>query len=118
MNWLVMKLVFITIPKQPMPFLVCPIARALCGTVQAKLIDPNLATALAFIEEHLSRNTWFAGEHLSLADFQMSFAVEAALSRAAGDAVDISHLAAYRARMVARPAYQRAVAKGGPVVMA
>jgi glutathione S-transferase len=116
MNWLVMKLVFMTIPTQPMPFFVRPIARALCGQVQAKLIDPNLASALAFIEDHLSRNAWFAGEHISLADFQMSFAVEAALSRAAQGA-DFPHLAAYQARMVARPAYQRAVAKGGPVVM-
>ena len=116
MNWLVMKLVFKTIPTQPMPFFVRPIARALCGTVQAKLIDPNLATALAYIEDHLSRNAWFAGDHISLADFQMSFAVEAALSRAAKGA-DFPHLAAYQARMVARPAYQRGVAKGGPVVM-
>ena len=117
MNWLVMKLVFMTIPTQPMPFFVRPIARALCGQVQVKLIDPNVATALAFMEDHLSRNAWFAGEHISLADFQMSFAVEAVLSRAAGSAADFPHLAAYRARMVARPAYQRAVAKGGPVVM-
>jgi glutathione S-transferase len=117
MNWLVMKLVFMTIPKQPMPFFVRPIARALCGTVQAKLIDPNLATALACIEDHLSRNAWFAGEDISLADFQMSFAVEAALSRAA-NAADFPYLAAYLTRMVARPAYQRGVAKGGPVVMA
>ena len=116
MNWLVMKLVFMTIPKQPMPFLVRPIARALCNTVQAKLIDPNLATALAFIEEHLSRNAWFAGDAISLADFQMSFAVEAALMRAAA-AADFPHLASYQARMVARPAYQRGVSKGGPVVI-
>ena len=93
-----------------------PIARALCAQVQAKLTDPNLATALAYIDEHLSRNTWFAGDDLSLADFQMSFAVEAALSRSAA-AAEFPHLVAYRARMVARPAYQRAVAKGGPVVM-
>ena len=117
MNWLVMKLVFMTIPKQPMPFFVRPIARALCGTVQAKLIDPNLATALAFIEDHLSRNAWFAGDDISLADFQMSFAVEAALTRGA-TAADFPHLSAYQKRMVARPAYQRGVAKGGPVVMA
>ena len=116
MSWLVMKLVFMTIPTQPMPFFVRPIARALCGKVQAKLIDPNLATALAYIEDHLSRNAWFAGEHISLADFQMSFAVEAAFSRAA-QAASFPQLAAYQARMVARPAYQRGVAKGGPVVM-
>lgn len=116
MNWLVMKLVFMTIPTQPMPFFVKPIARALCGTVQAKLIDPNVNTALAFIEQHLAQNTWFAGEHLSMADFQMSFAVEAALSRA-NDAAQCRHLLAYQQRMQARPAYQRGIAKGGPVVM-
>ncbi len=116
MNWLVMKLVFMTIPKQPMPFFVRPIARALCGNVQAKLIDPNLTTALAFIEEHLGRNTWFAGDAISIADFQMSFAVEAAMARSS-NARQYAKLTAYRDRMVARPAYQRGIAKGGPVVM-
>ena len=117
MNWLVMKLVFMTIPTQPMPFFVRPIARQLCAKVQAKLIDPNLATALAFMESHLGSHAWFAGEQISIADFQMSFAVEAALARGA-DASQFPRLAAYKARMAARPAYQRAVAKGGPVVMA
>lgn len=116
MNWLVMKLVFMTIPTQPMPFFVRPIARQLCAKVQAKLIDPNLATALAFIETHLGTHAWFAGEQISVADFQMSFAVEAALARGA-DASQFPKLAAYQARMVARPAYQRALTKGGPVVM-
>lgn len=116
MNWLVMKLVFMTIPTQPMPFFVKPIARQLCAKVQAKLVDPNLATALAFIEAHLGQHAWFAGENISIADFQMSFAVEAALARSA-KAADFPKLAAYRSRMVARPAYQRALAKGGPVVM-
>lgn len=115
MNWLVMKLVFTTIPKQT-PFFVRPIARQICGQVQAKLIDPNLATALAFIESHLASHVWFAGDHISIADFQMSFPVEAALARAAS-AESFPKLAAYQARMVARPAYQRALAKGGPVVM-
>ncbi len=117
MNWLVMKLVFMSIPKQPMPLFVRPIARKICGNVQAKLVDPNLATALAFIEDHLKTHTWFSGEHISIADFQMSFAVEAALARYA-NASGFPRLTAYQARMVARPAYQRGIAKGGPVVMA
>ena len=117
MNWLVMKLVFMTIPKQPMPFFVRPIARAICSNVQAKLIDPNLTTALAFIDDHLGQNDWFAGDAISIADFQMRFAVEAALSRS-DSAAQYAKLAAYRDRMVARPAYKRAIAKGGPVVMA
>ena len=117
MNWLVMKLVFVSIPGQPMPFFAKPIARALCAKVQQQLIDPNVEAGLAYMEDHLGRHTWFAGEHLSMADFQMSFAVEAALSRGA-KAAERPHLQAYCARMQARPAYQRAIQKGGPVVMA
>src|SRR4030065_219314 len=81
MNWLVMKLVFVTIPKQPMPFFVRPLARKLGAQVLKKLVDPNVSAALAFMEDHLGKHTWFAGEQLSIADFQMSFAVEAALAR-------------------------------------
>jgi glutathione S-transferase len=117
MNWLVMKLVFVTIPTQPMPFFVRPIARAICSNVEARLIDPNLLTASQFIEEHLGRHRWFLGPDLSMADFQMSFAVEALLSRSAAGG-DYPQLNAYRERMRARPAYQRAEAKGGPTVMA
>lgn len=117
MNWLVMQLVFDSIPRQPMPFFVRPIARTLCATVQRKLIAPNVQTALAFMEAHLAQHRWFAGEHLSLADFQMSFAVEAALARG-NTASAWPHLQAYLQRIQARPAYQRALEKGGPVLMA
>jgi len=117
MHFAVMKLVFMSIPAQPMPFFVRPIARELCKKVQQQLIDPNLASSSAFIEQHLSRHTWFAGEHLTLADFQMSFAVSALMSRA-DDAARCPKMAAYVARMEALPAYQRALAKGGPVIMA
>ncbi len=117
MNWLVMQLVFDSIPRQPMPFFVRPVARALCAGVQQKLIQPNVQAALAFMEHHLAQHRWFAGEHLSLADFQMSFAVEAALAR--GTAASAwPHLQAYLQRIQARPAYQRALEKGGPVLMA
>ena len=117
MNWLVMQLVFGSIPRQPMPFFVRPVARALCAGVQQKLIQPNVQAALAFMENHLAQHRWFAGEHLSLADFQMSFAVEAALARG-NTASAWPHLQAYLQRIQARPAYQRALEKGGPVLMA
>jgi glutathione S-transferase len=116
MNWLVMKLVFMTIPTQPMPFFVKPIARQICNTVLAKLIDPNVDTAMEFMEAHLAKHKWFSGDRLTMADFQMSFAVEAALSRSK-NADKFAHLVAYRQRINDRPAYQRAIAKGGPVVM-
>jgi glutathione S-transferase len=117
MNWLVMKLVFVTIPTRPMPFFVRPVARAICSNVQAQLVDPNLQSALAFIEDHLSKHRWFAGDAITMADFQMSFPVEALLSRAS-TAGSVPHLREYHARMRARPAYQRAEAKGGPTLMA
>ncbi len=117
MNWLLMKLVFMSIPKQPMPFFVKPIARAICQQVQQKLIDPNLATALPFMDQELSRRPWFAGDHLTLADFQMSFAVEAALSRALAGS-DYPALHGWLNKVRQRPAYQRAIQKGGPVIMA
>ena len=116
MNWLVMKLVFMTVPTQPMPFFVKPIGRQICQKVQDKLIDPNLKTSMEFIESHLADHSWFSGERLSLADFQMSFAVAALLARADA-ARHCPRLASWLARVEARPAYQRALAKGGPVLM-
>ena len=116
MNWLVMKLVFMTIPTQPMPFFAKPIARELCKKVQRQLIDPNVNNAMAFIEAHLGQHTWFAGDRLTLADFQMCFAVLALTARAQ-DAKAAPNIAAFVKRMEARPAYQRALAKGGPVIM-
>ena len=116
MNWLLMKLVFMSIPKQPMPFFVKPIARAICQQVQQKLIDPNLATALPFMDAELAHRPWFAGHHLTLADFQMSFAVEAALSLGS-DSARYLHLHAWLNKVQQRPAYQQAIQKGGPVLM-
>jgi glutathione S-transferase len=117
MNWLVMKLVFSTIPTRPMPFFAKPIARGLCQKVQTTLIDPNLQNSLNFIEGHLAKNAWFAGPDITMADFQMSFAIEALLSRSTAIG-QYPHIVAYHKRMRARPAYQRAEAKGGPTIMA
>ena len=61
-----------------MPFFVRPIARSLCGNVQQKLIDPNLQQATTFLEDHLADHRWIAGPDLTVADFQMSFAVSVA----------------------------------------
>ncbi len=115
MNWLLMKLVFKAIPKQKMPFFARPIARGICQNVQAKLINPNLVTAKQFIEEHLGRNAWFSGDALTMADFQMSYAVEALLASSTVEG-NSPNLAAFRIRIAARPAYQRALEKGGPVI--
>jgi glutathione S-transferase len=51
-----------------------------------------------------------------VADFQMSFPVEAAIARS-NNGASYPNLVAYRERMLNRPAYQRALAKGGPVLI-
>lgn len=114
MNWLVMGLVFAKIPQQPMPFFVRPVAKGICTAVRKQLIAPNVKQAMAYMEQHLAQHHWFAGGAITMADFQMGFAVEAGLSGFAPQ--HYPHLRAYLARIQARPAYQRAIEKGGPVL--
>ena len=64
MNWLVMKLVFSTIPQRPMPFFAGRLRAQLCAKVQATLVDPNLRRRSGFIEAHLAQNAWFAGDRI------------------------------------------------------
>lgn len=113
----VMKLVFSEIPRRPMPFFVRPIARALCGQVIKTWLQPQIDNHLAFLEAHLAKHKWFAGDTFSAADIQMSFPVEAAAVR---DRVADKYpaLQDFLERIHARPAYQRALEKGGPYSLA
>jgi glutathione S-transferase len=110
---LLLKLIFDRMPTQPMPFFARPIARMIAGKVLGLLVEPNLKRQLDFMEGELRKSAWFAGDEFSAADIQMSFPVEAAAQRgllAAGR----PKLNDYLARIHARPAYQRALVRGGP----
>lgn len=110
---LVMKLIFERIPTMPMPFFVKPIARGISTKVLARMVTPNLKRQLDFMESELSRTEWFAGPEFSAADIQMSFPLEAAAMRAGLDA-SRPHLSAFLKRIHARPAYKKALERGGP----
>lgn len=113
MPLLVMQLVFAQVPKRPMPFFAKPIAKKISAGLIGGFVQPRLREHLAMIEEHLAKNTWFAGDTLSAADIQMSFPLQAAAARA-----DLSQLPKVRefvARIETQPAYQRALEKGGPL---
>ncbi|MED5617703.1 glutathione S-transferase family protein [Ideonella sp. BN130291] len=112
---LLMKLVFDTIEKKA-PLLVRPIAGAIAGKAKAMIVNPNLKRHLAFMEAELGKSTWFAGEELSAADIQMSFPLEASAARAGLDA-SYPKLSAFLQRIHARPAYQKALAQGGPFTL-
>jgi glutathione S-transferase len=110
MPLLVMKLVFNKI-KTDAPFLVRPIARAIAGTVSSQFLDPNLTNHMGFLAEHLGKNTWFAGDAFSAADVQMSFPVEGAVARIGGGISP--KVTEWLARIQARPAYRKALERGG-----
>lgn len=113
MSPLLLSLIFHRIPKQPMPFFVKPIAKAICQNVLRAFVQPQIKLHLDFMESHLQSSLWFAGESLTAADIQMSFPVEAAAVR--GDFKgQYPRLQAYLDRIHSRPAYQRAIEKGGP----
>ena len=110
---LLLKLVFQRVGSAKMPFFAKPVARGIAAQVQRTFVDPQIALHLDFMEDELSRSRWFAGEEFSAADIQMSFPVEAAAARAGLDA-SRPRLMAWLDAIHARPAYRRALEKGGP----
>ena len=110
---LLLKLIFERIKVTPMPFFAKPIARGIADKVMAAMVDPNLKRQLDFMEAELGQREWFAGSEFSAADIMMSFPLEAAAQRAGLDA-SRPKLMAFLKRIHARPAYRRALERGGP----
>ncbi len=111
---LLMKLIFTTIKKTKMPFFAKPIANAISDKVLKGFVNPNLERQIAFMEDDLSKGPWFLGQAFSAADIQMSFPIEAAAQRAGLTEAKTPRLLDWLKRAHARPAYQRALEKGGP----
>ena len=109
---LLMKLIFERIEKAPMPFFVRPVARAIARRAKSSFIQPNIERQLDFMEGELAHSDWFAGAQFSAADVQMSFPLEAAQVRGGLDAKR-PRLMGFLERIHARPAYRRAIEKGG-----
>lgn len=72
-------------------------------------VNRQLKLHFDYLESALSTSTWFAGDAFSGADIALSFAVEAGLARAGARPL----LSAFVQRIHARPAWQRAEARGG-----
>lgn len=110
---LLLKLIFDKVASAPMPFFVKPIARGISNKVQSMMVTPNLKRQLDFMEGELAQSEWFVGNEFSAADVQMSFPIEAAAQRAGLDA-SRPKLMNWLKRIHARPAYRRALERGGP----
>jgi glutathione S-transferase len=109
---LLLMLIFNRIEKAPMPFFVKPVARAIARRAKEGFVLPNIERNLDFMESELAQRPWFAGAEFSAADVQMSFPLEAARARGGLDEKR-PRLMDFLARIHARPAYVRAVERGG-----
>jgi glutathione S-transferase len=89
----------------------------LLGGMAQKKFQPMIDVHLDYVEAELAARLWFAGKEFSAADVMMSFPLEAAVSRA-GATEGRPHIAAWLAKIHARPAYQAALKAGGPYAYA
>jgi glutathione S-transferase len=110
---LLLKLVFDRIANSGAPWPISAVTRRIAGTVQNGFIGPQLQRHLDYLEAELAAHPWFAGAEFTAADVQMSFPLEAAASRAGLNA-SRPHLMGFLERIHARPAYKRALERGGP----
>ncbi len=85
----------------------------LIGKVATERVQPMIDTHLHWLESELTERDWFAGDSFTVADVMMSFPLEAAQGRA-GLGSSRPRLIDWLARIHARPAYQAALAAGGP----
>ena len=113
MSPLLMKLVFDKVATAPMPFFVRPVARGISAQVLKTFVMPNIDRQLDFMEGELAQRPWFAGPEFTAADIQMSFPLEASAQRAGLDA-SRPKLHDWLKRIHARPAYRKALERGGP----
>ena len=110
---LLMKLIFDRVESSPAPFFVKPIARGIAQRVKGNYIQPQINMHLDYLEAELNKTPWFAGTEFTAADIQMSFPLEAAAARGGLDD-HRPNLTAFLKRIHSRPAFQRALERGGP----
>lgn len=81
---------------------------------RAKFMRARADRGWALAEDRLGRVPYFAGQDFTAADIIMVFPLTTMRVFAPRDISGYPHIKAYLARIGARPAYQRAMAKGDP----
>ncbi|UYV37796.1 glutathione S-transferase [Rhodobacteraceae bacterium D3-12] len=111
MPLLVNKLIFSMIPKN-VPWIMRPIGKGISNGLMKTVTDPGLSDQLSLWAATLSETAYFAGDHFTAADIQMSYPVDAMLSRMPPNPVPEA-LTRWHSAVQSRPAYQRALERGG-----
>lgn len=113
---LLLKLVFQRMRTAPVPFFVKPVARGIADRAERSFIDPQLRLQLEYLEGELGKSACFGGDDFSVADIQLSFSIEALATRGGLDA-GYPRVLDFLQRIHARPAYRRALDRGGEFVL-
>jgi glutathione S-transferase len=82
------------------------------GWPALEYVDGQIALHLDYLENELAGRPWFVAQEFSAADIMMSFPLEVATARGGLNA-SRPNLAGFLERIHARPAYQRALSRGG-----
>ncbi|MDP4003197.1 glutathione S-transferase [Methylobacterium sp. NEAU K] len=114
MTPLLLKLIFSRLAPGS-PWLLHPLVRRVADTVLERFVDPDLRRPAKFWEGELADRPYVCGADFTAADIIMSFPLEAFAARGTGAG---PHATAWLARIHARPAYRRALERGGPYAYA
>jgi glutathione S-transferase len=81
-------------------------------TERSRLVDSE--QVVQFAEDYLGKHPWFGGAEFSTADIMMVFPLNFAMQLNIVDKTQFPNVNAWKAKIEARPAYQRMVAKARP----
>lgn len=107
---LVMSLVLTKMVERS-PAVLRPLSRRIAKGVHNSFTGPDVTRQIGFWDQALQQGKWFAGDHFTVADVAMSFPIEMAALRMGVE----GHPAIrdWLRRIHARPAYDRALKRGG-----
>jgi glutathione S-transferase len=86
------------------------------GAPLSPRIESELANHIGYVNKCLEGKEWLLGASMTAADIQMSFVGEAASART--NRAAYPNIEAWVKRFQGRPAYQRALTRGGPYIYA
>jgi glutathione S-transferase len=81
-------------------------------TERSRLVDSE--ATVQYAENYLAKHGWFGGNEFSAADIMMMFPLNFATSLNIVDEAQFPHVAGWKKKIEARPAYQRMLAKARP----
>lgn len=107
MPLLVMQILLDTmVKKSPLP--IRPISKMLKKGIDTSYLSQSLQSELVWIDQHLAKHDWFAGEQFSGADIQMAFGLDGLNNQQPLDN-NYPNIANWLKKCHIRPAYQKAM---------